>query len=691
MASKESRRRKKSEPWTFTRTGSFGTFTSAGSLPIEYLQTTFAHNELNFLTLARDVSPEDLDFEMLMQRDIDEDRARGDLKEYLNPKGASPSEMELYSVFFPPLLIACVPCRDNRIELHYPDESWEPDETRLIRRWGDMFQLEFYTQDLVRRLQLDSPDSKLTADVDIADVEAKFNLSGNSQLGAKLIAIDGQHRLYALKELADHGSGVIEKLVVPACVLFCTSATLASESHFAQGGRRRLPNVPETFRKVFVDVNSKMERVGAHTNILLNDTSIGSLIVREFCKLVNEEGLVNLSVVEWNVRSTKDSTILTKSYSLASVGIIEKALRECFARSETLIQRLLDIQEASIAQDLNDVAEDPDNPGIAWESFSIAQRRILSDRARKGIVQLLFEIFFGLKPFAAAFDKYSTELEAWAEMGDSNISTSRDYRKAHECLTTFKPPMDKSEEFNIVQEFERRHKAWRDEELCPVIGLALFHRSMILTLRDLMDALQNYGIQAIGRGLKELLGHALDDEMNLFGKTRFYAFKSIWQDELGVVVNRETTRRQFSRLTQAVCGNARVATDVAKKIETDPERVEAVSNRLRKLGEEKASEYWKRFVSDRETHFARTYLTNLALDQSEIDKLKAAKAQQDVEIEAIKRQELDEDEAKRPFDLAVRQHLRNDFVRAEKELRQTLQFESAIVGADSFEDDLDDE
>ena len=67
------RRRSRAEPWSFTRVGSYGLFSTAGSLPIEYLLTTFNHDELSKLTLARDVRPDEMDFEMLMQRDINEE------------------------------------------------------------------------------------------------------------------------------------------------------------------------------------------------------------------------------------------------------------------------------------------------------------------------------------------------------------------------------------------------------------------------------------------------------------------------------------------------------------------------------------------------------------------------------------------------------------------------------------------
>ena len=506
----------------------------------------------------------------------------------------------------------------------------------------------------------------------------------------KLIAIDGQHRLHALQTLSDHRSGVISDLVVPVCILFATSASKACEEFHSNGDHRELPNVPETFRKVFVDVNSKMERVGAHTNILLNDTNIGSLIVREFCSRVNEKETYELSAVEWNIRSIKDSTQLNRNFSITSIGILEKALKECFDRSEPLMRRLLDVQDVAVEEELREAADDPDNPDITWTSFSIAQRRILVPRVREGIVDVLVRIFFELDTYAGAFRAYGKELGTLQERGGGNSDDSHDHQVGFDLLTTFQMPRPNSGAFPIIRQLERRQRAWREEYCCPVMGLALFQRSIMLTLRELLEAFPSYPIGSVGNGAIELLAIAMETKPGLFLATRTYTFTTIWNGPK-YVVNRESTRRQLSRVTLAVCGGLSAATSVAMAIEPDPGLVEPVVARLRAFGEEEASEYWQRFVIDRRNHFARTFQTNLGLSQGEIDALKEAKADQDDDTKMIKAGELEEEEAKKPFERAVRLHLRDDFVRAEEELREVLELDNHIVGPDFFEDEVDEE
>lgn len=685
------RRRAKAVPWKLTKVGSYGVFSTAGSLPVEYLQTTFNQDELAKLTLARDVRPDEMDFEMLMQRDINEERAETSLKAYLNPRGSNPADVERHPVFFPPLLVACVPTESKKVLDRYPNEKWDDTNPgRLIRRWEDMFQLEFYTEDWVDKYELKSPDSDQSAFVDLVNVEAKFNLSTATEAGIKLIAIDGQHRLHALQKLVGHPSDVISRLVVPVCVLFSTSASAKAQEYRQNGGSSEVPDVPGTFRKIFVDVNSKMEVVGAHTNILLNDTNIGSLIVREFCSMVNRElRSRGLASVEWNLRSIKDSTILKRDYSITSIGVLDLALRDNFLKEISLLRRLLDIDDATVSEKLRDAADDADSPDIEWTKFSISQRRQLVPRVREGIVSLLYRIFFELAPYAAAYQHYRDTLGDWENKAAENRDDSSDHERALNDVLSFREPKEKTAPAAITRKMGREQKEWRRNNLSPVIGYALFQRSIILTLRELMLVLPSFRITEVGDALITLLERALAKEIGLFQTDRAYTVKTVWH-ESGSIVNREQTRRQLSRLTLALLGGSDLAEIVAERVASDDERI-TVIERLKNLGEERAGDYWKRYVMDRENHFGKTYMTNLALDTEAVDQLKEADRLQKDETEQIKAGTLDEEDATRPFDRAVHEHLVDEFRQAEGELRNVLGFEKHIVSAASIGHELDED
>lgn len=684
----ERRRRPDTEQWNFKRVGSYGSFTTAGSLPIDFLLTTFQPAELWHLTFARDVSPGKLNFQLLMQRDLDESRARTKLAEYLNPKGPNPTQFRAESVFFPPLLVACVPTERGKILAHYPDESWqrapEGRPESLVREWAELVKLDFFLNDgspsKTRSIALQE-----SADIDDSNVLAHFKLSRESEKGAKLVAIDGQHRLFALQQLARRHEAVAY-LTIPVCILFSTSTSVGTAERLSGEGIRDIPTVPEIFRKVFVDVNQKIEPVGAHFTILLNDNEIGSLIVRQFCDHVIKQSPYEeraLTAVEWNVRSVKDSTVLTRDYSITSIGILEKSLKECFGKRPTYIPRLLDLEDAQVSQALKDAADEGEDETIKWDRFSIAQRKILEKQADKSIVAALYHIFFESRPYKEALARHIESLNDIEQKANDNRADAADYQAALDALKNFKPIVNKESAYKIIQEMGVAQRRWRAEQLSPVLHYALFQRSLFLTMFEIMKALPGIPVVLTGQLVARLLENAV--EKQIFSYSKRYTVYTIWQGA-DSIVNRQSTRKQFSRLSLALLGNSQLAADLVRELEL-ANIDERAKDKLITLGVEQAGDYWGDFVDDRETHLMRSYRTNLSLDEEQLEQLQAAEEAQGREIEKIQRGEISEDEAEHPFRAAVREYLRDELRTAEQEMRATLGFDKHIVDLDPVSDD----
>ena len=674
----ENRRSEPEQPWNFNRRGTFGVFTSAGSLPIEYIQTTFRRHELNHIKLARDVAPEDeIDFELLMQRDIDTTDAIRKLKQYLDPKPdriTSPGYRD-DPIFFPPLLIACIPCKGNRVLPKYPDEAWENATAKLYRTWAQLCRLEFFTSDIKQEYELRCPSDGTTTIVDLTEVVARFSLSFENEYGMKLIAIDGQHRLYAMKNIPDDDS--FNDFVVPACILFATHTTQACEDFFAKTGLKKLPTVPETFRKVFVDVNSKMNPVGTHFSILLNDTNVGSLIVREFCSEVTVVGKNHLSTIEWNVRSPKDATILTRSYSITSIGILEKALRECFAKSSTLLPRIMNIENESLQETLQEAAVDAESAEVQWSDYSIAQRSILQKQVREGIVKILFRIFTEVGPFATILKSVDSDLNEWEQKGSSHDNDAAAYSVALQHLTNHNlaeiPKQSYARE--LISKFDEKVKTLK-KRLCPVMSHALYQRSLILSLKELLIALPNVSIRDIADAYIYMLNESLDVELSLFDCTT-YTQHTVWVNE-DKIVNMEKTRSQLSRLTLAICGAQNTAKKITNLLARDYINADETLERIRTLGRKNANEYWNQFKIDCVKVFKRRFKNQLGLNQEQIDELEKKKALQERETEG------------KPFDDLVNKYLEKDFDVARSELSGKLKF-NIHATEDDFEEELEDE
>ncbi len=676
------RRWTQEDPWNFRRVGSFGLFSSADSTPIEFIQTTFTIEELGSISLAREIAPDELDFELLMQRDIDEERANGALRQYLNPDSHD-------TIFFPPLLLACVPTDKDVLEEDYPDEDWDSSKDgRLVRKWAGLLQMEFFTSDSDDSFyDLQCPSADFRQRIDLNSVRASFKLADKHGKGVKLITIDGQHRFFALSHMPELKRKAIRNLVVPTCILFSTSATSAARTYKSMS----LPNVPKTFRKIFVDVNSKALPVGTHTNLLLNDTNIASLILRDFCSLVNSRlNKVGLSSVEWNIKSAKDARILTRRYSICSIGILERALEECFDDTKTkdfdLMSRLLNVEEAEIQENLKYAADNPENPDISWKSFSVSQRPIILEQARSGIVELLYRLFFQSKPYGTIYEHYKESLAELESKGEGNEDKASNHLMAFNTITNFGDPRLGDPDYSIISELGRKEKNWRDKNVSSIVGHALFQRAVILVLKEVLKSLDYLSIRNAGFGLCYILERAMDPQRKLLENGSSYLRESVWR-VTGSIVNRDNTRKQIARLLLGTLGNREEANATASALELPEDKFDGAVERLMDLGQQQIQAYWRDYNKGMQTYFKRTYATSGSLSQKQIREFQDHELAQRKEKEDEKKGIIKSSDLKKPFDAAVSLHLADFIEETELELKDVLRLEGHVVSSDQDEED----
>lgn len=200
------------------RTGTFGNFSAAGSFPVNYVLSSFDIEDLKHLTFARELVTDSLDFEMMMQRDIDEERARKELAEYIYPSNKSETELESNIAFFPPIIVAILRVKDDKILPYYPDSSATEEDGLVHSKWGNLFEIKGFSDE----------SSKQTSELGGYRVQkspVEIGLNTNSD-GARLVVIDGQHRLFAIKEMLETDKkSALENLHLPVCVVFPPNAT----------------------------------------------------------------------------------------------------------------------------------------------------------------------------------------------------------------------------------------------------------------------------------------------------------------------------------------------------------------------------------------------------------------------------------------------------------------------------------
>jgi hypothetical protein len=283
-----------------TLEGSIGRFrtgpsaeSQSKSLEVLYLQThigfdpSVASNEgmLKHLEPVREMFDlKDLDFDEIMQRDIDDTRVSTELIPYLLDKGARDTIK-----FFPPIVVVVIPVKDRELKPDqlYPPVSREKDEkdeergTAQIIRSGpigaEAFQFEYPLVDGVPRPH------------DLARLKLNTNR-------VRLVIIDGQHRAMALIALYRNLRGGWEGKRKEAFMDYYREWTKARVGGFDLDEIElpiivcAYPDLDKNFkgdfdiiraaRSTFLTLNKAARKVSNSRNILLDDRDLISHFLR---------------------------------------------------------------------------------------------------------------------------------------------------------------------------------------------------------------------------------------------------------------------------------------------------------------------------------------------------------------------------------------------------------------------------
>lgn len=300
--------------------GSFGRFKTDHSHQIYFLSTSVPVNQVGELSTAGEIfSSEKIKFEELIQRDIDYRRVQKIANDYLS-KGAG------RVIFFPPLLACVVLVEDDgSLRKQYSTVESKRIESAdfgslLQTTWdGDGFQLDLPEADP------DSSDRSIDWDggsKHFHEFAATLRLNPKR---AKLVVLDGQHRLEAIRLLQKNSEQqqIIAGLEIPICVIWAPEASLSAGND---------ENMAHDFRELFVRVNSEPRKVSGHFITLLKDDSYSAMSLRQLAdrwKADDEPGKWSrLHLLEWNTREDERVDVRTRDFSVTTVSIVAKVLEE---------------------------------------------------------------------------------------------------------------------------------------------------------------------------------------------------------------------------------------------------------------------------------------------------------------------------------------------------------------------------
>lgn len=654
--------------YEFEKDGAFGVFKTNGSVPIEYFMTSFKVDELSYLSYAKDVNTE-LNFDYLIQRDIDEDRAIAEISQYLAAKDGG---IQKDVVFLPPLLVAVVSVnQDNCLEDYYPNSIFTPDTdtvgTLYVREWPGILKVTNYqvSQEEPRTFSCGDGDHEVSIAVDNAKIQV--NLTREGVKGARLVVIDGQHRLFALNTLRTHNRSLVDGLTLPICLVYPPNSIDKNTD--------QQPKVPEVLRHLFVDVNATVERVSGHFLTLLSEQTLGSIICREFCKAVleqkNGEGL---GLIEWNTKNHKQSLEISREHTLTSIGVINSAFEEIFKTKNgvKLLAAILGIDRRSSEFDFGPDEYDEEKSApeyFPWRDFLSRHRERLITLVNGSITPSLIDMFFNTSFFANYYDSFK---DYFVSMEDE---IRRDRRGDQNTFSNVKDHVL----FNgmLIKPAYAMHAEVRDDlgQLidCTIPDFSrktIFQKAMIeaWSLLCAKFIAHDIPLSRASHYIKLFVAHSFAPKSDLFDERHLYLQDTIFSGSRIKVT--KSAKRQIVRLILSNGENA-VCEDTKEK--------QVISD----LAKEEVGSFINLMREDKRKVFEKSYRTNFSIAAIERERLYAAELDKPREMK-----ELGGDSSKTTFDLLIDELISKNLTDSFDDLAKTLKSRDFIY---SKSEELDEE
>lgn len=351
--------------------GKSGLFHMDNRIDVEYLQTTITVEQINEIEPVRRIFKRGtLPFDLMMQRELDDERIITDLIPYL---------LDNELAFFPPITVvildvdktAEMPIKELYPKLILNNNYQDGDENIYQKReYGNLFNIDI----LKDGEELQRWFTELTV-----------------KPSATLLAIDGQHRLVALQSIlnklpSDEESiynsldkNLQEKIKTKDFSNLSIPITFIFVPKLYEGNEHGITLV-EGFRKIFVDINRNARKVNEMRNVLLDEQDLRSIFTRKLCAKIQDtsnSSSITIDEIEWEKTSRENQL----SNPLAITNVL--FLRDIFAewvgkqtKSGTDLKIVMGLDEFSSTLD-----EDENFPysSLDIDSFSFHQKDFIID------------------------------------------------------------------------------------------------------------------------------------------------------------------------------------------------------------------------------------------------------------------------------------------------------------------------
>lgn len=564
--------------------GSFGRFKTDDSYALQYLNTSIPANEIGALQTASELFPvAKTDFEELVQRDIDHARVRKIANEYLC-QGTN------RVIFFPPLL-ACVLLVDengNHVSRYQTTEQIEhidEEGNSLIRTtWdGDGFELDIPVADTTSSDRFFELNGKK---VFIYEYAALLKLNPRR---AKLVVLDGQHRLEAIRLLHKNSgqNNVISGIELPVCIVWAADATQEKSPD---------ESLTKDFRELFVRVNSEPRRVSGHFITLLKDDSYSAMSVRRLAdkwKATETGGWSRLHLLEWNTREDERADVRTRESSITTVSILAKSLDDHLF-SAGIAPLLLGLEQS--ADQFEAIDSDFSWQGLRDKTQKPPIDSIVRRHIESALVPALDILLRTPSPYSTVENALSAAFERLRHETDNN-KISFIALKANIIDRYIYSEQEILEQSTLGAYCDFRRWIAPDPS-SKIFLLAVFQQAFIRTWLEIASASHQFGITAQESAkmtVAALEALVFDKVARFLGEDKKYTRRTLWRNES---VNYSSTwaKKAWFDLTCAslMSPKARAAA-IACLARLDSVEAMKLDAALLGIGEDHFSEYGARF------------------------------------------------------------------------------------------------
>ena len=244
--------------YTHQLPGVYGQFGTGAGVDAFYIQSVLEPSQLHWVSLISDIrGSERWQVRDLFQRDVDNKRISESLLPYLQNRNKIK--------FFNPLTLTLLPMKEDEVLKEMPLVA----ESSMTDDGYDWKVLERKGHHRVRWIE-DQPHYAL---LEWTDTQTK------------LVAIDGQHRLSALKRfLEDKTSDSYKDLKqwrIPIVIVSFRVGTAQATP----------PTVLDVVRSIFIYINTEAKQVSTARQILLSDESVNSVVTQELVQIAHKNDL----------------------------------------------------------------------------------------------------------------------------------------------------------------------------------------------------------------------------------------------------------------------------------------------------------------------------------------------------------------------------------------------------------------